>query len=421
MTVGAKIKGLRKESGLSQSDLASGFFSRSYISQIERNLVKPSQNAIQHFAKVFNVSFLDLADENDFIDQKINKKLHETLELGICAFDNKDYERSILYLNRLLGFERHLSSSDVIDFYESLVMSNYWLGHYSQVQNLYTELLKNVNDLSRSEKAKILFINYMSIKTLKDVVGSETYLKLILEITATFENKKLKVGYSFKMERYYEIVILYDKMNMNQELLIVLKKMKVLYDQNGIVTDAYILSKLKGIEYEVESKNWESFYNKSQGLVELCEILEKPVLIYSSLIVAIDLLFKYGVYDELRHYLDKLFDTIGANVALFSSVEQAYYYLLEGIYYTKTREYDFAKDFFNKSRSFKLDGNKDQVVEHKIDSMIGYAELYLKMDEAESAKLYLKMANELALETNYHKKIVKLKALEIKMDRKFTA
>ena len=55
MTLGEKIKYLRKKRGMTQSDLAGEFMTRNMLSQIERGAALPSMQTIEHMASVLKV------------------------------------------------------------------------------------------------------------------------------------------------------------------------------------------------------------------------------------------------------------------------------------------------------------------------------------------------------------------------------
>jgi transcriptional regulator with XRE-family HTH domain len=77
MTLGEKMKYIRKKRGLTQQDLAGDFISRNMISQIERGAATPSVQALAHFSNVLKVDpsvFFDQSSSMDDFEMQENFK-----------------------------------------------------------------------------------------------------------------------------------------------------------------------------------------------------------------------------------------------------------------------------------------------------------------------------------------------------------
>jgi transcriptional regulator with XRE-family HTH domain len=74
MTLGEKMKYIRKKRGLTQQDLAGTLMTRNMISQIERGAATPSLQALEHFAKVLDVDPSVFFDCGLSIEQFENKR-----------------------------------------------------------------------------------------------------------------------------------------------------------------------------------------------------------------------------------------------------------------------------------------------------------------------------------------------------------
>ena len=67
MTIGEKIKNLRKEKGMTQNELSSGIVTRNMLSLIENNSAKPSLGTTRAFAERLGVPVEYLISESDSV------------------------------------------------------------------------------------------------------------------------------------------------------------------------------------------------------------------------------------------------------------------------------------------------------------------------------------------------------------------
>lgn len=99
MTIGEKIKNLRKEKGMTQNELSSGIVTRNMLSLIENNSAKPSLSTTRAFAERLGVPVEYLISESDSVasfskmdtirivrgllkDRKYSECLEKAAELG---------------------------------------------------------------------------------------------------------------------------------------------------------------------------------------------------------------------------------------------------------------------------------------------------------------------------------------------------
>lgn len=88
MNIGYKIRERRTEAGLTQTQLAQGIISRSYLSQIEHGLVEPSYDVLLKIAKRLNTSVEKLSEtpiNKDFHHLQVQKEIknaENNIELG---------------------------------------------------------------------------------------------------------------------------------------------------------------------------------------------------------------------------------------------------------------------------------------------------------------------------------------------------
>jgi transcriptional regulator with XRE-family HTH domain len=107
--IGSRIKEIRKSLNLTQSDLAEGLVTRSFISQIEKGKVSPSVDTLEKISQRLNCSISDL------IGQSVNVSLHKQNILSF--FDTTEayiLSRDIAAAKRL--FQSIPSINDLNDF-----------------------------------------------------------------------------------------------------------------------------------------------------------------------------------------------------------------------------------------------------------------------------------------------------------------
>ena len=92
ITVGEKIKTLRKELNMTQSELAGEEMTKSMLSQIENNVSNPSMKTLQYIAKVLNKP----------ISYFLEDKLEDTLSLKQNYESRRELESKIKTLNILI-------------------------------------------------------------------------------------------------------------------------------------------------------------------------------------------------------------------------------------------------------------------------------------------------------------------------------
>lgn len=118
-TVGQRIKELREQRGLTQSDLAKGLFDRTYISRIESGKLIPPLVTLQLLAERMTVPLFTLIDGDQADVENLRQgrySLHEGLRLGSVtkvqyAWDSliegpwsDDLLQAALFLVRALGY-----------------------------------------------------------------------------------------------------------------------------------------------------------------------------------------------------------------------------------------------------------------------------------------------------------------------------
>ncbi|MBQ7315044.1 MAG: helix-turn-helix transcriptional regulator [Clostridia bacterium] len=101
MTIGEKIRYIRKEKGMTQARVASGCVSRNMLSLVEQDKVQPSLDTLRHIADVLGVCigyFLDEEDDLFFYEKKKRigkiKDLFSSRKFNVCLSEIKKLKQT---------------------------------------------------------------------------------------------------------------------------------------------------------------------------------------------------------------------------------------------------------------------------------------------------------------------------------------
>lgn len=105
--VGARLRTLRTEAGMTQTDLAGDRFSKAYISQIERGKTRPTRDTLEWLAEQLNVDpvFLELGISSDE-----RGRVEATLARGEALIEAKQFPQAVEQYERA----RALVSDEVV-------------------------------------------------------------------------------------------------------------------------------------------------------------------------------------------------------------------------------------------------------------------------------------------------------------------
>ncbi len=181
-TLGQKIKKLRKELKMTQSDLAGNEMTKSMLSHIENNQASPSMKNLQYIAKRLDKSISYFLEE-DFNQEKQNKSEVPLEELNLEMqkvnkfIDNQEFKKAIEELNNIL--------------------LNY---NFNKTTNIYADVISKLGtclveleEFEEGEKilrtaVKVYIDNHVFIKAAK------TYAELEKRYFKTFDyDKSLKI------------------------------------------------------------------------------------------------------------------------------------------------------------------------------------------------------------------------------------
>ena len=172
MSIGTKIKSLRKKMGFTQKDLADGIVSRSMLSLIESDTAVPSMQSLCAIAKKLSVSpsFL-LEDGNDIS----NIELERIASVIKKEYQEKNY-KNVLGIIEHSNLENDSRFSDI--FTKCAFESAYTDFAAGNFRNAVT-LLEKVNSAASSA----ILVNT------ENLLKRTKFLYMIIENISTFSNK----------------------------------------------------------------------------------------------------------------------------------------------------------------------------------------------------------------------------------------
>ena len=116
MNIGAKIKNLRKQKGISQSELSGSVITRNMLSQIETGKAMPSLATLIYISSVLDtpIEYLvsDKEDAFPFLKNNAIDKIKKEFKIGI-AFGSGG-AKGVAHLGALKAFEEEGISFDII-------------------------------------------------------------------------------------------------------------------------------------------------------------------------------------------------------------------------------------------------------------------------------------------------------------------
>ncbi|WP_335871257.1 helix-turn-helix transcriptional regulator [Bacillus sp. 2205SS5-2] len=162
-TVSYRLKELRKEAGLTQSDLAEGIVNRSYISQIEKGKVQPSYKLLQAICEKLNCTINDLIAESE-----------------LEGITNLEVDRELNSVEEYLEKNEYLLAEEKLKHInpESHELNNYQLGVFNFC---YGEVVHQLYNIAEAENYLRKSIEHFSHKNyLKEKLKSQNHLAELL-------------------------------------------------------------------------------------------------------------------------------------------------------------------------------------------------------------------------------------------------
>lgn len=206
MTLGEKIKALRKRKGITQRLLSDGIVTRNMLSQIECSKASPSLDTLKLLAERLgvSVSYLVSEDENEFFYEKERrieriKELYRQLRFADCIkeceqLSERDDEISLILANCYFNIGKHFALYGSLNrgqasFEQMMKYANETVYDTSAIRNvsyIYIALCKNI-------KSPLLEFDRQKFEsTLVNVFDYELYKYIVKDYDYKFSNENFK-------------------------------------------------------------------------------------------------------------------------------------------------------------------------------------------------------------------------------------
>jgi len=390
MGVGERIRSIRIEKKMSQLDLAGNAFSRNYLSQIERGLIKPSQRAISHCALMLEVPVFFLINEGAELNDSIVKELDDKYLQIKNAFIEKNYEQCVYLFDKAEVLNSYFSTSKLMSITLWATKSYFILQDYDNAMRLIDSMNKdNHTD------------NELEIGLEFDLCESNIYynqgeLKKALNCRLKIERKikefDLEFDINYRIENLSWIQVLYEFLDNTKEVKRHFDIIQELTKKNKVITRGLLRSMTRYYRDDNEISFQEKM-NKYETLSTLSKLIDDWDRIAIICCCKIELLFDSKDYDSIGKNLEELNLIITRlNTPVLVDYYKAYLSLFKSKLMTVYWRYDEAKKLLNTAIEF-LEKNKTRPeITLTIDCYFQSAIMYNMKKEYDSSLLYLDMA-----------------------------
>ena len=343
LSLGQKIKKLRKEKNLTLKELAGDRITAAQISHIERDKSYTSQELLEYLAKQLDVSIDYLLETKEMQAKKITDNLIIQCEIYVKSGNLETAKKEI---------------SKVMDICKTYMLTenyascNFLLGKIHLEQGDY--------DLAVTNFEKALFL-YIKNNNKENIV-----------------NCYINIGKIYMREKFYKAAI--NHFDFAEGVLSDYKLQNINTYKDLYSNIAYSHIKLgqnaKALEYTDKIKELEKETNNKDEA-------DRTLLVANSL-------FQSGNYDEAKKYFQKSLDIYNKEN---NKNELASIYITMCKIYINSGQYEIALEFANKAYEIKKndeDENTIKVIFKIIKSLIG-------INDFENAKKYTKIALSLSI------------------------
>ena len=375
LSLGEKIKKLRKEQNMTLKELAGDRITAAQISHIERDKSHTSQELLEYLADKLGVSVDYLLETKEMQSKKITDNLILKSEIYIKCDELEEAEEQI---------------NEIIK-----VCKNYKLTeNYGKCNNLLAEIYCKRGDYSSAvyyyEKALYYFIKnedkediyncYVSIGDIYELdkfhKGALTHYMFAKEV---LEESNIEDGDIYK-ELYSKISKSYMNLKQPQKALEFMEKIDRIDNEDNVKEEVNILvMKAKGllsIGKYVESKEC---FNKALEIIEKEENKNRLAQVYLTMS---NIYSEIGDVDKHLEYSQKVYDITKRDENKY--MMESLFNMIES--YVQKGEYEMAKKYCKLALVSSIK-NKDKYYEYK--SLKFYSDMYKNQDEVETAIDYL--------------------------------
>ena len=375
LSLGEKIKKLRKEQNMTLKELAGDRITAAQISHIERDKSHTSHELLEYLADKLGVSVDYLLETKEMQSKKITDNLILKSEIYIKCDELEEAEEQI---------------NEIIK-----VCKNYKLTeNYGKCNNLLAEIYCKRGDYSSAiyyyEKALYYFIKnedkediyncYVSIGDIYELdkfyKGALTHYMFAKEV---LEESNIEDGDIYK-ELYSKISKSYMNLKQPQKALEFMEKIDRIDNEDNVKEEVNILvMKAKGLlsvgKY-VESKEC---FNKALEIIKKEENKNRLAQVYLTMS---NIYSEIGDVDKHLEYSQKVYDITKRDENKY--MMESLFNMIES--YVQKGEYEMAKKYCKLALVSSIK-NKDKYYEYK--SLKFYSDMYKNQDEVETAIDYL--------------------------------
>ena len=375
LSLGEKIKKLRKEQNMTLKELAGDRITAAQISHIERDKSDTSQELLEYLADKLGVSVDYLLETKEMQSKKITDNLILKSEIYIKCDELEEAEEQI---------------NEIIK-----VCKNYKLTeNYGKCNNLLAEIYCKRGDYSSAvyyyEKALYYFIKnedkediYNCYVSIGDIYGLDKFHKGALThymfAKEVLEESNIEDGDIYK-ELYSKISKSYMNLKQPQKALEFMEKIDRIDNEDNVKEEVNILvMKAKGLlsvgKY-IESKEC---FNKALEIIKKEENKNRLAQVYLTMS---NIYSEIGDVDKHLEYSQKVYDITKRDENKY--MMESLFNMIES--YVQKGEYEMAKKYCKLALVSSIK-NKDKYYEYK--SLKFYSDMYKNQDEVETAIDYL--------------------------------
>ncbi|KXZ40749.1 Tetratricopeptide repeat-containing protein [Alkalithermobacter thermoalcaliphilus JW-YL-7 = DSM 7308] len=357
LTLGQKIKKLRKEKNLTLKELAGNRITAAQISHIERDKSYPSQDLLEYFANRLNVTVDYLVESKEMQARKLTTNLILKSDIYIKSKQLKKAKEEI---------EKAIQISKDYDIHDNYAKAKYIQGlvlfieqnYEKAIQSLEESLMFNVK-IGNIEEVVKCYIKLGEIY-ISDKIYKVAITKL-LQAENVFESYNLN-NYELKKEIYINISYCYAKLEENTKCLDYAKKAEQIQETLNNIKD-------KGNDFLITGSK---FLNE-------------------------------GDYDKAKEYLSKAMKIFEKEN---EKNKQAQAYIKMSKAYTKLERHEEALEYIKKAYIIKREYEDEEVV----SILFEYIKKLIIFKDFENAKKYAKKA--LAISIKIKDTILEYKSLK---------
>lgn len=327
--IGERIKHLRKQLGLTQTDLAGEHMTKSMLSQIENGKALPSMRTLSYLAEKLG------QEPGYFLEEKDEQGISELVREMETDYRKKDYAEVVRKTEPLLAAKLPMSIdvARIMEFYTEACFHTVHSGGEEAIKKA-VEIYERFGLYVESAKAK--YANYAHLFS-QAKYGSS--LDLIREVRREYEQKKIGKDTLFELELYYAEAVSLSALGMNLESReVMLAALALSKEQEVYYLTEHFLRMLGGNYYESGDKEKSTEYrNKARRYAEVTGNTETLAYIEMS---EARVLNREGRYEEALTHIE--------NVARIQQKKSGVYWMELGIYYYNTGRAEEAEDAFGR-------------------------------------------------------------------------